>query len=312
MEDPQQIILEALSSYPGQKRPMADSIMVCCPFHDDSSPSCGVYIAVGMSLPLGSFNCFGCGAKGGWNYFAKQADLPTIKEWSAGIHAHVDGRLLEDDLLRTEFFTMRDLMRTLGTRVQYTEWPKEVPWRGYSGKMVHKVGGYMINDSYSDSIMVLFSISINGKIRGGVKAYMEKRQNGLNYVTTKGQWVRDFGLFPFDYVKRKMDTEYIVLVEGPRDALRLITHGIPALAILGAKNFTERKGLLVSSLLPERVYTFPDNDDAGSEMHYRIKDIMSDTFDVHKIKLPKSDKKLDPGNVPLPYIKKLKHMLTRR
>jgi len=52
-------VSEVLSHYGFDVRPNGqDQVKICCPFHDDHKPSCG------LNLTKGVFNCFSCQAKG--------------------------------------------------------------------------------------------------------------------------------------------------------------------------------------------------------------------------------------------------------
>lgn len=61
-------VVEQIMRLNGRKQNAGDSIMVCCPFHDDSSPSAGIFIGVGMEVPLGYLHCFAGEQKAVTNY----------------------------------------------------------------------------------------------------------------------------------------------------------------------------------------------------------------------------------------------------
>ncbi len=300
--DAQTIIVHALEEYGGNQKHTADHTMVCCPFHSDRSPSCGIFLGEGLEIPLGMFHCFGCGEKGHWNRFAQQANLPQIKSWERfnSVAAYKD---VEDEIENIDELTK-------SIRAQYTHWPNTMQWRGYEGKLIKKVGGLLLNDVKSNNIMLLFPISVNGKLRGGIKAYIEKPAFGLSYISTQGSWVKKYGLFPYEHVKSMMKThDALALVEGPRDALRLVSNGIPALAVLGAQNFGKEKALIVSGLFPERVYAIPDNDEAGAIFGNNVKKYMSRYCDAYNISLGKGDKKVDPDNANQKIIDRIKRII---
>ncbi len=55
--------------FPQATQAGAEQILVCCPFHDDSTPSLSVNTVAGL------FNCFACGAKGnGFDLYMKAKD----------------------------------------------------------------------------------------------------------------------------------------------------------------------------------------------------------------------------------------------
>jgi DNA primase len=163
----------------------------------------------------------------------------------------------------------------------------------------------------------LLPVSVNKKIVGYVKAALEKRKGQLPYVSSKGTWIKDKGLFPFDYIGKKARLKgYVVLVEGPRDALRLIMEGIPALCVFGVQNFGKKKANTAASL-GVQCYIMADNDPAGEVLVAKAKAAFKEIeFKLKTITLPKKkDKfgkliKLDPQNVGQDFIDTLKERLT--
>jgi len=276
-----EIIAEGLRTIGGKQKPANDHIMIICPFHDENTPSCGVYMASGMSLPIGSWHCFGCGEKGSWNRLAEKCGVGKIKEWST----YTTG--IQSISIDDEYMTLNRMTRMMN--VDANEWPDDMDWRGFTGKLVKRADGIMVHDRQLNSIGVLFPIYIGNSLKGGVKAAYEKQKHLLSYVTTKGNWVAKYGLFGYNIVK-KMNKDFFVLVEGPRDALRLISNGIPAIAILGSNNFNRDKAIMLSSLCPEVVFCIADNDEAGSHMRSVVKYEMSKFCKTIAIKLPKDCK----------------------
>jgi len=267
-----------------------------------------------MEIPLGVYNCFACNAKGHWNSFAAKTGLATIKEWQnrPGHVANLEVGL--DDQLLGVPGTLTSVMKTLGNP-GWLPWPADRVWRGFGGEFVRQVGGLMINDRVTSSIMLFLPVEVNSAVVGGIKASVVKRDGQLSYITSRGAWVRDYGLFPYDYTRNLLVTtgyKYIILVEGPRDALRLLHVGIPALAILGSKNFGPRKAMLAANIVPNlsKIVSFPDNDAAGDSMDQRVVACCANlgvpTVSVGYGKLATG---LDPASVPLEFLHKLHRKL---
>ena len=63
IHDIHKLVLDEIYKMDGEKKMGADYIMVCCPFHGDTAPSLGIYTALGMEIPLGSFHCFAAETK---------------------------------------------------------------------------------------------------------------------------------------------------------------------------------------------------------------------------------------------------------
>lgn len=326
--DARQTIIEELHSLPIAKKQAGSSLMIQCPFHDDRGPSCGVNLAVDNGIPLGFFHCFGCPAKGPWNKLAKQLGLSQFKDWQLGFTGNGSTR---EEKRRAPEATMKStdqkdrLYKTIKTK-EVIEWPESQEWRGYGGKLLRKLGALMFSER--EEIMLFFPIYVNKKFVGGVKAHMEKQEKRLSYINTPGSWVLNNGLLGYDYVKsiiskrvteKKKGKRYtsIVLVEGPRDVLRLLLNKIPALAILGIENFNVKKLIKILSINPNTrtIYVMPDNDKAGTEMYKKIKEIAEPYVQVRRLKLPRDlDSKgkvikMDPDNAPQEIIDNVRELI---
>ncbi len=290
------IVLAELSTLKYTKN-AGSSIMLRCPFHQDNSPSLGVFIEDGGKIPAGSWHCFGCSERGGWNVLARKLGLARIKNWgnyTEDVSDIVNSKVAQS-LLGTEHTSLADMIKDFGD-VAAQPWPKTLDWRGYNGRLLNKLGGMLIDDTYNDSLCLVLPVNVQGKTKGMIKAMMTKRKGQLSYVNSKGGWIKTHGMFPYDSVKKmlgKLDLNYVVLVEGPRDALRLITNNIPALAILGAENFGDLKALLISNLPVEYVFVMTDNDAGGDVTWANIKPIMRNYVPTKRLKLPRGKCILD-------------------
>ncbi len=325
------LIYDNLMDTPGNKKTSDSSIFVCCPFHDENTPSCSVNVSMDSDIPLGSFYCFGCGEKGGWNKIAAKLGFPQIEKWkffdetarhvSSLVNTHVEADLL-GNFQGKKNKEKTSLMEKLNSK-QAIPWPRNKDWRGYSGSIISNIGGMFFNDVRKDEMMLAFPISINNRIRGGLKAKLEKSsKKEIAYLTTEGKWVNKYGIFPFDYTKkliRKYRLKYVVVVEGPRDALRLLCLGIPAVAILGANTVTEKKMDLIMTLMlgAEVIYCMSDSDRAGGLMWAKIKSLTSNRVECERIKLPKIKKdgkpvKVDPDSCPDWYMDRIVKYLNKK
>lgn len=320
MSDARQIIFEEITSKIGGSKKLAgDTYMICCPYHNDRSPSGGINLAVESNIPLGYYHCFGCGEKRPWNALAATLGLHQFKGWELSFKGNGGNRESRKTKAVTYESHKQELRRALNT-YESIDWPAYMSWRGYSGSLLRKLGGVFYNDPMTQEVMLFFPIYVNTKYKGGVRAYLEKQTNGLSYLTTKGEWVKDYGLLGYEYIKkimRKRKYTAVVLVEGPRDMLRLIDNKIPALAVLGSENFSEKKLLRVLALnsMITTIYVMPDNDKAGTKMYKTIKRISGDMVKVKRLKLPREKDmegnviKMDPDDAPIGLIKQVKRLL---
>ena len=311
------IIRQAIDEYPGSKKANGPSMFVQCPFHDESTPSCSVVLSEDHDVPIGSFYCFGCGEHGSWNYFASKASLPEIKGWKffKGGMSQVISREDEVKMLGTDYSTASKL-KSKAT----IPWPRHLKWRGYDGILLNRLHAESYNDKATDEPMVVFPVVVNKRTRGAVRAFMHKKEGRSSYLTTEGSWIKTYGLFPYDYTKafiKKYKLDFVVLVEGPRDCLRLISMGIPALAVLGSQSITQKKLLMVRSLIGDngQVYVMSDNDTAGKKMAKVIKNTLLDLGGAERLLMPEETdkkgkkKKYDPDNCPDWYMKRIRKWL---
>src|SRR6185503_2323141 len=163
-------------------------------------------------------------------------------------------------------------------------------WRGIKTNLLIKMGAKVCiisKDDYSYKRLWL-PVHINGELRGYIKARFRKDPNFPSYINAKGKWSRTHGLFPFDpaiELMRKLGSKTIVLVEGQRDALRLIAAGIPAMCILGTQSWSDTKAKLLELAGVRRLILLMDGDCAGKEATKLLKPKVSDMFKVVAIKL---------------------------
>lgn len=320
--DAMKIIREALQRYGGRQKIAGDYIMIQCPFHSDGSPSLGVYMRRdNPNIPLGWCNCFSCG-KIGWNKLAEKIGAPKLATWHLKEQSteYEVAQEVEDKLLKTDVFTIRQVLKLLGAP-EAQPWPETIPWRGFTGDIIKAVGGLIAQDFRNDDIAAVFPIKIGKKVYGAVKALNEKKEGQLSYITMRGAWVSSYGLFPYDYTQtmiRERNYNFVILVEGPRDALMLLSMGIPALAVLGAQNFSRKKKLYIKALGVDYVYVMPDNDKGGSEMWAKIKEMLhyDKSVMLRRFKLPREKDeeghliKIDPFSMPSSVKRRLKEFLT--
>ncbi len=315
--DNREIIMEGLQSLGGYQKSAGDWQMVCCPFHHEKVPSCGIYVSLVKPESLGRFHCFGCNKSGQWNEFATQTNLTPIAEWK---NKHVQNTdivdaNMEESLLGSSSLTVNGILKQMGCP-EAQPWPEHLDWRGFPGKVISRAGGYIALDNYIDSVQLVFIVRYAGQVRGGVKAVYERvTKNQPGFITSRGPWVSKYGLLFLDQARtilQKREYNFVFLVEGPRDALRLLCNGIPAVAALGAATMTSSKALMLSSLGVDRVYVMPDNDEGGKTFWRTAKKALTGIVPAKRISLPESDKKIDPGNMSHKLLEELVDLLVER
>lgn len=316
LDDAFTIIMTELEKVPGPIKHTSSNVEIVCPFHEDSNPSLGVNISFESKVPVGTFNCWSCNESGPWNKLAAKLNLQQIKSWqlfdgsTQGNNARYGRRKKERE--NTNNKSIARFHEELGGAV--IPWPKGKEWRGYPGSMITRVNGWMFSENDREGVLLGLPVYINKRYRGGVKALLEKAENGASYINTKGDWVMDYGLLGYDFIRshKLFGCKAVVLCEGPRDWLRLVLNKIPACAILGSKMFGERKLMLLTGLGISKIYTLTDNDKAGRAMARLVTEVCGNLIEVEELMLPrkKDDEgniiKLDPDSAPQKIIDKVK------
>lgn len=186
-------------------------------------------------------------------------------------------------------------------------WNRNDDWRSIRGQLMYLIDAKMIFEEEFETIMAYLPCMVEGNHVGGIKARLEKKGK-FNYVNTPGDWVKELGLFPYDFTVKFMEKyklSTVVLVEGPRDALRCLQMGIPAMAILGSQNWSENKAELVTNLNPKRVITAMDGDKAGRRATLKVYESLKGEAPIYNFRFDKYDTN-DPGEAPVAVMKKLK------
>lgn len=187
-------------------------------------------------------------------------------------------------------------------------WLRHEDWRSVTGQLMHLISAKQIYEEQYEKIMAYLPCMVNEEHVGGIKANLVK-QGKLNYINLPGDWVKEKGLFPYDFVVKylnKYKLKTIVLVEGPRDALRSLQQGIPALAILGSQNWSENKAELIINLGVERIITAMDPDVAGNKATNAVFESFTGEIDIYNFRFDKYGKNIDPGNAPRSVMRKLR------
>lgn len=324
IQDKKDLVLSELRKVPGAKIGV-ETTLINCPFHADRTPSCAVFYKPTDRDP-GRYYCFSCGAKGCWDTLASALGLQQY-----------DPKPKDEFLNPINLSLPEQKQSFVPDKLQFSELPKNKLWRHIPTNLLIEIGCKVCNVVYSNYIspkFVYLPIFVDGVLKGYTKGKMKKELGKTSYINAKGSWVKDWGLFPFDYsikLMEKCSQRTIVLVEGQRDALRLLQHGIPALCIMGTHNWTDRKKWLLETHGVERVVVMMDGDDAGIDATNSIFPSLQGVFDnVNVIKLwklknspylqvkdceqpSKEAKKLgldlwDPGNCPVSILDKIKEL----
>ena len=310
---------------------------VTCPFHAERTPSC-IVRHDGGALKTGFFKCYGCQTKGHWNKLALAMglegyggdslleDLPEFKSEA------YDSFMLNDDdgfgESNLKHFSFNNEKARDAAGIEGDS------WRGYSLKFLESsVGGHIVLDQDTSRYYIYLPVSVNGQERGYIRAQVVKPADKKipSYLNKPGAWSLTYGLFPFDTaikLMNKKNLRTIVLVEGPRDALRLIRFGIPAVSILGTHSWSNTKSTTIANAGVERIIPMFDGDTAGKIAYNLIvkgKSVtghkpgflpIEESFEIKPVKLWNipvesgfGEDKYDPGNMPKTMLKRVKNLV---
>lgn len=254
-------------------------------------------------------NCFGCKAStaknGGWNGLAKMLGLAEIDGSMSQVTTFVARQVDKKVFDPQAGWELDDLLEEWDCGFA-TAWPRDVGWRGLPGWLVNAVGGMLAFDERQDQQVCLLPQYNDRVLVGAVKAVCRvKKTTRVKYLSSPGTWVKTDALMFFHIVKLMLaerTDRSIFLVEGSRDALRLIGCGFPALAILGTNNWSEEKRDLLMTLDPDRVFLAFDNDNAGREATKLVLPTLKGYTNTTVIKW--ENDKDDPGAVDIEQIRK--------
>lgn len=309
MSDAERVITEELSRYMGQGLQGKSRAMIPCPFHKETQPSLIVNLTNFNGRPAGYYYCFGCkassGTKGGWNGLAKELGLKQV-----------DG----DGFVQKTFKRRREKIKPpegLKEILAFWQIQMAIPvaagtkWRGFDAEFLNRTGALMgTSEKYGHKGVVL-PVYVGPDLVGAVFAAYDKDVQP-KYANSPGPWAKADGVFMLHFAAKMLENikrRYIVITEGPRDCLRLLRLGIPAVAVLGANNWSETKTNLLLMQDIERVVLALDNDTAGIEAERGrkksrgkpaikgLREYFAGRCQIEKLKYPAWEKGKDPGAV---------------
>jgi hypothetical protein len=280
-----QYVRDQLRQYSGPKKEQGSTIFVLCPFHAEKTPSFRIFASDTTQNP-GFGKCYGCGGKGGWDKIAPLIGLKPYKREKPQ-EEYANFNLLPDEAPEAE--VVEDFVQE---EFEFRELPKGKVWREISTDLLIDIGAKACTPIHPEhgrlKPRLWLPVHINGELRGYIKARYRKHPEYPSYINAKGQWSKTHGLFPFDpaiKLMRKLGSRTIVLVEGQRDALRLLAMGIPAMCILGTQSWSDTKAKLLELAGVRRLILFMDGDDAGIGATEMLKPRLVHMFKVTVIKL---------------------------
>lgn len=262
-----------------------DDMLVCCPVHGESNPSCGI------SAEKQIFHCFSCGASGNFakllylslpdefGYDSSTSD--TIKKtW---FKANRKARTFLKSRYELEYRDFRDktilVKRFDEVRIKSTSVEKrtELPlWKiapFMSGKKTyqyffnrgfdkHDMKKFMIGYDSDNNTVTIPVFYADGKLAGVIGRYISKDRKKNQRYKIYEHFERSRVLYPLNYYKSINDT--MILVEGQFDAIWCHKCGLcNTLAIMTDYISDEQVDLILK--LCSKVIYIGDNDERGLE-----------------------------------------------
>jgi hypothetical protein len=309
-----------LAKVPGRKIISGNRIFIPCPFHNETQPSGSIWIGVTKPGLQGKFKCWGCGKKADWNELAEKLHLTKMNGSRVlpDVVGNVDLKEVRDSILPKQ---MKDKRQAEDEKESLDMFPLQERWRGFTIDFLTDVIGAKL--AYSDKtgyFYVWLPVMVRGKLVGYIKAQKTKDPNKKlpSYLNKPGDWVFKKGLFPFDpavKLMRDKGLSTMVLVEGPRDAMRLVRAGIPAVAIMGTQNWTDQKRHLLESVGVQTFLLCMDGDRAGKMAAKKMLPMIkpyatTKVFRLWRVAEDLGLDKVDPCSAPVSVIRKLRSCLT--
>jgi DNA primase len=257
-------------------RTLKADLAISCPFHEHS----GRKQLLNVKMDGSAFHCWSCNAKGHWNQLADKLGLKRLPDSVRFAYGQVDRELDQAVIPRAK------------PRLPEGLEPWDRPWRGLEPDFLARFQAARWFDPKSQAYRILWPVRYNGTLQGYVAGRTDdqtqpKYRNGpVGFQTRRALWPIDD-----EAVKR-----VVVLTEGPFSALRLLREGIPAVATLGATNWSPAKtSMLRLRRWPARVIVLAfDGDDTGWAATQRVWRELAGQFDaVVPFELPDGR---DPGD----------------
>lgn len=251
-----QHVLSQLDSYSGTIKRQTESSFVLCPYHNERTASGRIFHSSSSKSP-GFFRCYGCGRTAKWDEVAPLLGLKPL-QWSK-----------PDEQFAAPLLRKRSDKDQENREMILEDLPDNKVWRSIPTSFLREVGCRKGHFYYPDSDVhgkawVYMPVLMNGELRGFSRGRTRKEKDKPSYINSSGGWTKDYGLFPYDYAKALASKKrYVILVEGQRDALRLLMNGIPAVAIMGTQSWSERKSRMIELMGVDFAVLMMDGDDAG-------------------------------------------------
>lgn len=249
--------------------------LVMCPWHSERTPSCRVNHDTMKPRSIGWAKCYGCGNGGPWNEFAAVTQLEPYGSHTEASTPQAKFDNLDSSLLEEEKVELANEQLEFYGLIQHSEFllGTATQWRGFDLPFLESLGCKVAYSRIKNRYFLWIPCNVNHSLVGYVKAMPKKwkmanGKKGPSYLNASGYWSRTKGLLFYDESRalmHRLKLESVVIVEGPRDALRLLSENIPAIAILGTQSWSSDKVFLLQAFGATRFIVCTDGDKAGRD-----------------------------------------------
>ncbi len=294
-------VIDQLERSVSKTKILRNDIMIVCPFHADTNPSCSVHIS-GHKLPVGAYHCWSCGAKGPWGRLADKLGLESGEYHHPSNPFRAKARAMQRR--EQEELKLRRAMFVNHLPRGCSPW-EHGDFRELPESFLIKIGALRYYDDISDCFRIVFPVKNRvGVIIGSAARLLDA--GAKPWLNSPGRWARKV-LYPIELLPKNVETA--VLVEGPYDALRLNHLGIPTLSILGTQNWSPQKKSILDACGIKNIIICMDGDVPGRVAESAIFADTEDKFKRKRFRLPFEDPRVDPGNMSMERIEVLREFL---
>ena len=292
-------VIDQLERAVSKTKILRNDIMIVCPFHPDTDPSCSVHIS-GHKFPIGTFNCWSCETSGSWGKLADKLGLDH------GEYHHPENpfgsRLRAMERKEKEEMELRRDLFNDHMPLGCSPW-EFGDWRKISEEYLVELGAQRYYDDRSGCFRIVFPVKNSIGVVIGSQTRRLDDGTEWRWINSTGRWIRK-ALYPLTALP--MNVKTVAIVEGAYDAIRLNHIGIPALSIMGTQNWDPGKMSILDALGVKNIVICMDGDAAGRGAETTIFAATENKFNRKRFRLPFEQPSVDPGNMSLERVEALR------
>ena len=270
LEDRTGFVKAQLAQYGGKKITNTNYTFVLCPYHAEKTPSFQISHNATKPRSSGFGTCRGCGARHKWNDFAPLLGMEAFGRISdEGSFSKMPMDYYDDAIFGKSDKDTNEVKTYSLTDANWTKvfGSTTAKWRTFGRDFLASIKA-KLTIRKDGQYYVHLPVLINGVEKGHVHGRLVKEKDLTSFLNKPGPWSKTHGLLMYDQaiaLAKKKGYRTLVLVEGPRDALRLLRAGIPAMCILGTQSWSKQKIRLLSDTDFDRIVVCMDGDKPGRD-----------------------------------------------